>query len=226
MYKELGSVNEPVALSAQEALDSASALLVQQGYEISQRTETSLTVVRRRREGLFGHSLLNLTVIVRSLPAGGVRVLLRGNDEEGVRERQAEWSRWAEGLPKRGQDQQERRETPQGAARSEAGEMGTTEGPTSETTVGPEAPSSPQEDGQREESPAGAVAGPDAPPKDAIGGREQHPSPKDPGRWATVASWGKEPRVAAGKQAAKPVSPQEGPSAASQIPGVDERTYE
>ena len=226
MYKELGSVKEPVALSVQEALDSASALLVQQGYEISQRTETSLTVVRRRREGLFGHSLQNLTVFVRSLPEGGVRILLRGNDEEGVRERLAEWSRWAEGLPKRGQDQQERRETPQGVARSESRGMGTTEGPTPEATVDPQATRSPHEGGQREESAVGAVPEPESSPEGAIGDGERHPSPKDPGRWATVASWGREPRVAAGKQAAEPVSPQEGPSAASRIPGVDKGTYE
>ena len=54
MYEELGRVSEPVALSPGEALSSAAAFLVQQGYEVTQRTETSLTVVRRKRGGCSG----------------------------------------------------------------------------------------------------------------------------------------------------------------------------
>ena len=44
----------------------------------------------------------NLAVVVFPQPGGGVLVKIRGNDQEGVRERQFEFAEWAEGLPKRG----------------------------------------------------------------------------------------------------------------------------
>lgn len=81
-------------------LDSAYKLLIQQGYSIVQRTDTSLAVNRRKREGMFGHSLKNLTVVALPQPQGGVQIKLRGDDNEGIQERQAEWSEWAESLPK------------------------------------------------------------------------------------------------------------------------------
>jgi hypothetical protein len=34
-------------------------------------------------------------------PEGGVKIKLRGNDSEGLQERQGLWKLWAENLPKR-----------------------------------------------------------------------------------------------------------------------------
>jgi hypothetical protein len=50
VYGELGSIKEVVALSPRETLDSAEALLVQLGYEITMREDASLTATRRKRE--------------------------------------------------------------------------------------------------------------------------------------------------------------------------------
>jgi hypothetical protein len=46
--------------------------------------------------------VLNLAVVVYPQPGGGVLVKIRGNDQEGIRERRFEFAEWAEGLPKRG----------------------------------------------------------------------------------------------------------------------------
>ena len=46
--------------------------------------------------------MLNLAVVVYPQPGGGVLVKIRGNDQEGIRERQFEFAESAEGLPKRG----------------------------------------------------------------------------------------------------------------------------
>src|SRR5215207_9862515 len=116
MSKELGSIKETVALSPREALDSAEALLTEQGYEVTERADASVTAVRRKRRRMFGHSLQNLTVTAVSQPEGGVRITLRGDDREGVRDRQVEWSGWAESLPKLGRDQPGRKATARGAA--------------------------------------------------------------------------------------------------------------
>jgi hypothetical protein len=43
--------------------------------------------------------LLALTIKALPQPEGGVQVKIRGNDEEGIRERQAEWREWVESLP-------------------------------------------------------------------------------------------------------------------------------
>ena len=108
MFQVLGRIWEPVALSPKEALDSAEALMTQQGYTVTERTETSVTVVRRKRERMFGHSLRDLTVVAQPLPQGGVQIELRGSDREGLRDRQAEWSAWTTSLPKREAEQRER----------------------------------------------------------------------------------------------------------------------
>ena len=87
MYEKLGSINDTVALSPSETLDSAAALLVQMGYEIGQRSDDSVTAIRRKHEGMFGHSLQNLTVAALPQSGDGVKVELRGNDREGVQDR-------------------------------------------------------------------------------------------------------------------------------------------
>ena len=137
MYEELGRVREPVALSPGEALSSAAALLVRQGYEVTQRTETALTVVRRQQEGMFGHSLPNLTVAVRPLPDGGLEIKLRGNDREGVQARQVELARWAEGLPKVGSGRQDREQGAAPGATSPSSAEVQPKGLPSEAEVGP-----------------------------------------------------------------------------------------
>jgi len=143
MYEELGNVKEPVALTPQEALDSAVALLVQQGYSIAQRTGAVVTAERRKKSGMCGQVSLYVAVGVRELPEGGVQIKLRGNDREGVRDRQAEWSRWAESLPKLDREQREH----EGTDRPETTETRTGE---SETRAGREATDSSSGDDQHE----------------------------------------------------------------------------
>lgn len=108
MYGELGSVREVVDMLPQEALDSAQVFLMQQGYRTVQRTETSLTVERPSPDQANGQDLLVLTVAAPPDPEGGVRITVRGNDREGVQERQEQWLEWSEGLPKKGLDQEPR----------------------------------------------------------------------------------------------------------------------
>jgi hypothetical protein len=112
VYQVFASISEPVALSPREALDSAEALMAQQGYNVTERTDTSVTAVRRKREGLFGHSLRDLTVVAQPLPQGGVQIKLKGNDREGARNRQAEWSEWGKSLPKLKDNQQKHDQRP------------------------------------------------------------------------------------------------------------------
>jgi hypothetical protein len=101
MYGELASIRETVNLSEQEVLDSAQTFLTRQGYMFLQRTETSLTVERHTPEHTSGESSLNLTVVALPQPEGGVQIKVRGNDREGVQERQAQWIEWSESLPKK-----------------------------------------------------------------------------------------------------------------------------
>jgi hypothetical protein len=98
MYGELASVRETVDLSQQEALDSAHAFLTQQGYRVAERTDASLTVMRTPPGD---EHALNLRITAEAQPDGGVWIRVRGNDREGVQERQAEWVEWSESLPKK-----------------------------------------------------------------------------------------------------------------------------
>src|SRR5215208_3162455 len=86
--------------------------MTQQGYNLTERTDTSVTAVRRKREGIFGHSLRDLTVVAQPLPQGGVQIKLKGNDREGARNRQAEWSEWGKSLPKLKDNQQKHDQRP------------------------------------------------------------------------------------------------------------------
>jgi hypothetical protein len=117
VYDELASVREPVDLSPQDALEKAQGFLIARGYTIVQRTDTSVTVNRRKREGIFKHSLPNLKVVVEPQPQGGVLIRVRGSDREGVLKWQALWTAWAEHLPKREPERPEVRtahEAPEG----------------------------------------------------------------------------------------------------------------
>lgn len=99
MYGELGSVKGIVDLSPQEALDSAEALLRGLNYRIVRRSDTSITASRSRFEG--AENVATLTVAISPQLEGGVRITLRGNDHEGMRENQSQWRTWSEGLPKK-----------------------------------------------------------------------------------------------------------------------------
>jgi hypothetical protein len=208
VYEELGSIKEIVALSPRETLDSAATLLVQLGYEITKREDTSVTAIRRKREGMFGHSLQNLTVAALPQSKGGVKVELRGNDSEGVRERQGEWTKWADSLPKLGQEHEQEQVAP-GAAEPQTAKTRAVE------PVGESRESSGTRSGLPEGDREGEASGHAREPEmqEAANGGEDEPTrPAEPGRWTTVASWDREQRVAPGKQEAEPSPPQESPS--------------
>jgi hypothetical protein len=101
VYGELASVKESVDLSPQQALDEAQTFLVRQGYRPLERRGESLTVQRRSPNQTAGQNTLDLTVTALHQPNGGVRISVRGNDREGVQERQAAWLEWSERLPKK-----------------------------------------------------------------------------------------------------------------------------
>ena len=101
VYGELGSVKEIVDLSPQQALDEAQTFLVRQGYRPLERRGESLTVQRRSPNQTAEQNTLDLTVTALHQPNGGVRISVRGNDREGVQERQAAWLEWSERLPKK-----------------------------------------------------------------------------------------------------------------------------
>lgn len=100
LVAELGSVREPVDLSLVEVMTNAERILVEQGYKISQQTDSMVVGERRERSSLFRSVVVYLAVAVKPRPEGGVWITLKGNDREGVRKRQAEWRRWADNLPK------------------------------------------------------------------------------------------------------------------------------
>jgi len=207
VYGKLGSINDPVVLSPRETLDSAAALLVQLGYEVTQREDTSVTAIRHKREGIFGHSLQNLTVEAAPRPEGGVKVELRGNDREGVRERQGEWTKWADSLPKLGQEHGQEQVVP-GVAGTQTAKTRAEEpvGESRESSVA----RSGLADGDREGEASGHAPEPEM-QEPANGGEDEPTRPAEPGRWATVASWDREQRVAPGKQEVEPSPTQESP---------------
>jgi hypothetical protein len=201
VFRVLGRIREPVDLSPRETLDSAAALMARQGYTITERTETHVTAVRRRREGLFGHSLLDLTVVAQPLPKGGVEIELRGSDREGLRDRQAEWSAWTTSLPKQEANQRKQRsKDPQAPGKrtrdqESSGARGT--------------PVAPQGTAEHDEEPVPRGA-PERKPSDGDAGGERGDAPAVEARgWSSVAPWNQEPRVAASKRATGPTPPQD-----------------
>ncbi|MDQ3864926.1 MAG: hypothetical protein M3317_15775 [Actinomycetota bacterium] len=103
MYEELASGRQVLNLTPPQALDEVEYFLVGQGYVVVQRTATTLTLERVGADSPSGREgAPKLVVIAVPQPDGGVRIKVRGDDREGVRERQAQWVEWMEGLPKRG----------------------------------------------------------------------------------------------------------------------------
>ena len=106
MYRELATINKLIDLSPQSALDRAETFLTQQGYITLLRTDTSLTVKRDHPAHPVKQGVLALKVVALPQPeGGGVQVKVRGNDQEGIRERQNEWKEWVESLPERISDE-------------------------------------------------------------------------------------------------------------------------
>jgi hypothetical protein len=102
MYEELTSGKEVIDLSPPQALDRAESFLAGQGYVTEQRTATTLTVTRKGSESAAGQvSSPKVVVMAVPQPDGGIRIKVRGNDSEGLQERQGLWKLWIENLPKR-----------------------------------------------------------------------------------------------------------------------------
>ena len=102
MDEELTSGKEVVDLSPPQALDRAKPFLIGQGYVVVRRTVTTLTVERESSEDPTGQKgAPKVVVMAVPQPDGGVRIKVRGDDREGVQERQGLWKLWAENLPKR-----------------------------------------------------------------------------------------------------------------------------
>jgi hypothetical protein len=118
MKGDLASIRDTVDLAAQEVLDHALAFLIAQGYHTTERTDTSLTVERSDQSDGGESDRPHLTVLALPQPEGGVQVKVRGNDRDGMQERQSEWADWANGLPKRTPDQEITQEVQQEEADS------------------------------------------------------------------------------------------------------------
>jgi|SRR5215211_405559 len=102
VYEELTSGKEVVDLSPPQALDRAEYFLVGQRYVVVRRTATTLTVERKGSGSTTGQEgAPKVVVMAVPQPDGGVRIKVRDDDSEGVRERQGLWKLWAENLPKR-----------------------------------------------------------------------------------------------------------------------------
>jgi hypothetical protein len=102
MHEELTSGKEVVDLSPSQALDRAKYFLVGQGYDVAQRTATTLTVEREGSENAARQKGISKVVVMAvPQPDGGVRIRVRGNDREGLEERQGLWQLWVKNLPKR-----------------------------------------------------------------------------------------------------------------------------
>ena len=219
MYQVLASISEPVALSPREALDSAEALMTQQGYNVTERTDTSVTAVRRKREGLFGHSLRDLTVVAQPLPQGGVQIKLRGNDREGARDRQAEWSEWSKSLPKLKDNQQKHNQRPKKrrAVRPQRR--------AEESLPGAEKPFEAEKDlSEGDQEPVvGGTHQPESPVGDTGSNEQGHAPVAEPGGWSSAAPWKQEPRVAPSKRTTDSIPPQDTPKDTSENSSGDAR---
>ena len=119
----LASVRGVVDLSPQEALDEAQDFLTRQGYSVTYRTTTTLTVERQVSDNATGQeSIVKLIVMALPESGGGVRIKVEGNDREAVRDHQAAWLEWSETLPKRETEQPEAAATMESVTREIVGQ--------------------------------------------------------------------------------------------------------
>jgi hypothetical protein len=148
----------------------------------------------------MGEETLHLAVYARPLVEGGVEIALYGNDREGVRERQQEWSRWAEGLPKVGPGAQKGERLANRASHAESIE------PREEQSEA-EASESPIAEGQLLGNKRGEAVGADEsreskPWAEDMSGsedKEKNSPGGESGRWASAAPWKRKVRIAPGK---------------------------
>ena len=101
MQQELASVSEVVWLSAPDALDRADSLLSRLGYHTTDRSDYHLTAQRVAPSSAEQDTLM-LTVSASPQAGGGVKVVVRGDDREGMEAHQEDWAKWAASLPKKG----------------------------------------------------------------------------------------------------------------------------
>jgi hypothetical protein len=119
----LASVRGVVDLSPHEALDEAQDFLRRQGYSVTYRTTTTLTVERQVSDNASGQeSIFKLIVMALPQSGGGVRIKVRGTDREAVRDHQAAWLEWSETLPKRETEQPEAAATMESVTRETVGQ--------------------------------------------------------------------------------------------------------
>jgi hypothetical protein len=119
----LASVRGVVDLSPHEALDEAQDFLRRQGYSVTYRTTTTLTIKRQVSDNATGQeSIFKLIVMALPQSGGGVRIKVRGNDREAVRDHQAAWLEWSETLPKRETEQPEAAATMESVTRESVGQ--------------------------------------------------------------------------------------------------------
>jgi hypothetical protein len=100
MTNELASVSESIDLLPREVLDRAEAFLREQGYDVTHRMVTSLTVERTLPNYTGGQEKWTITILVLPEKEGGLRLKVLGNDVDGVHKQQAKWVAWSESLPK------------------------------------------------------------------------------------------------------------------------------
>lgn len=208
MYEELGSVKEPVDLSPSEALVSAEALLRRQGYRVIHRTKVAVVGQREITSRLLSRGRVHLAVFARPHPDGGLCITLRGDDLEGVRDRQSEWSRWAEGLPKFETREKKEREQVTETPHVEAAEPWPTPAESAAAANTEIRPPSPGEERR---------VGPH--PPISLGPELRAERPSDSGRakkedssgaWASVSPWERKVRIAPGKSDLSQKEPTEG----------------
>lgn len=186
---ELGSVREPVDLSLVEVMTNAERILVEQGYKISQRTDSMVVGERRERSSLFRSVVVYSAVAVKPRPEGGVWITLKGNDREGVRKRQAEWRRWAENLPKvetANEGDKPEEELSRLKKRRPKSKAAQRRGGNSQDR---------KTDTQGKDQPHIEEVNPSAP-------QVEEEIDSDSGAWATATPWERNPRVAPGKSSA------------------------
>ena len=99
-YSQLASIKETVALTPQQALDSAQAFLSKQCYRISQRKDASIFAQKSDPEA-GPKETYDLLVTASPQPGGGVRIKVVGDDRRGIEKNKTAWDGWARNLPKK-----------------------------------------------------------------------------------------------------------------------------
>jgi hypothetical protein len=99
MQEELAFISEVVWLSVPDALDRADSLLSRLGYYTTHRSDYYLSAQRPASPSSAEQDTYMLTVSASPQSGGGVKVVVKGDDREGV---EAHREEWAASLPKKG----------------------------------------------------------------------------------------------------------------------------